>query len=151
MKYLLIFSFFWASTFFHGGHIAEYHYQLDGENLTLKFMIEKEELMNFKFEQGCDFQNMTALCTAFYLNKHSFLKINNTKVDLELQNAYTERDHFFLLLEAKWEGGTIEELSVENKCFYEFAPGFYNRIVLDVAQFQKSYLLSREKTKIELE
>ena len=34
MKYLLLFISLWAGNLFHGGHIAEYYYQLDGQNLT---------------------------------------------------------------------------------------------------------------------
>ena len=151
MNYLIFcLSVCFSNTFIHVGHVAEYYYQLDGNHLKLKFVIEKEELMNFNFESDCDIENMTALCTAIYLNEHSAIKINDEKIEMELQNSYTEGDHLVLLLNGKWSGRAIKEITIENKCFYEYDRKFKNRIIMDVAQFQKSYLLNRKRDKIEL-
>lgn len=150
MKNLLIFASLWAGSFFHGGHIAEYYYQLDGQNLNLKFVIEKAELMHYDFKDNCDFQNMTALCTAQYLKSHSKLQINNEKIEMELQESYTEGDRLIILLTTKWEGRPIYELTIENKCFYEFDSKFKNRIIMDVGSFNKTYLLNKTQDRITL-
>lgn len=151
MKYLIFcLTFGFANFFIHGGHIAEYYYQLDGDQINLKFVIEKADLDHFNFAKDCDIENMTALCTAMYLNEHTTLKINKEKVEMELQNSYTEGDHFFVLLKAKLKGDAIKQISIKNKCFYEFDSHFKNRIILVTAQFQKSYLLNRKRNIIRL-
>jgi hypothetical protein len=150
MKYLLIFLCSFTIPVFHGGHVAEYYIQLDGQNLNLKFMIEKGELMNFEFKEECDIKGMTALCTIQYLNKHSSILINDKKIEFEFQNSYSEGDHLIILMHSKWTGDVIKEIAVQNKCFYEFDHDFKNRIILDVGKFQKSYLLNQKQDKIEL-
>jgi hypothetical protein len=150
MSYIFISIFFSVATPFHGGHLAEYYYQLDGKSLKLKFVIEKAELTGFEFEDNCDIRNKTALCAARYLNKQLSIKINGKKIEMELQSSYTERDHFIVRLSSEFNGASINEIVIQNQCFYEFDPDFKNRIILDVGRFQKSYLLNRERDKINL-
>ena len=80
MNYLILSLYAWTTLTFHVGHVAEYYYQLDGKHLSLKFVIEKEELLGFKLGNDCDIQKMTALCTTRYLNKHSSIKINGENI-----------------------------------------------------------------------
>lgn len=149
MKYLLIFFYSLGAVAFHGGDVAEYHLQLRGQDLTLRFMIDNEELMDFDFDEDCDIESMTALCTVQYLNKHSFIQINGKIVEFELQNSYTEGHHLIILLHSKFKEDVIEEIVIQNQCFYEQNKRFKNRIIMDVDRFQKSYLLSRDHDKIE--
>ena len=150
MKYLIVCFYFMTGLIFHGGHIAEYYFHLEGQNLYLKFSIEKEELLNFKFNKNCDIQSMTALCTAQYLSEHSSITINGRKVEMELQKSYTKDDHLIIDLKTFWGADPIIEFSIQNNCFYEFDPDFKNRIIMDVAHLQKSYLMNKKQNKIEL-
>ena len=132
----------------HGGHVAEYYFVLNGTSLDVKFVIEKEELLSFELSKTCDVKSMTALCTVRYLNDHSSLKINGEAIQLELQSAYTEQDHLIILMNAEIHTSEVKNIAIENNCFYAFNPDFRNRIILDVAQFNKSYLLKRGKNKV---
>ena len=114
------------------------------------FVIEKEELMNFQLDEGCDMQSMTALCTAKYLKHHSSIKINNEEIEMELQGSYTEGGHLVVNLSAEVSSSPVKEIVIENSCFYESDPDFKNRLIMDVAHFQKSYLLDRNQSEIRL-
>ncbi len=150
MKTLLICLCLSTFNFFHGGHIAEYYYQLEGQELSLKFIIEKEELLSFELPDDCDIRAMTALCTSQYLNKLSFIQINGKRVVMELQNSYTEGDHLVIHLSGRINTNTVEEIKIQNKCFYECDPDFRNRIIVNIAHFQKSYLLNPKRNTIKL-
>lgn len=139
-----------VATSFHGGHIAEYYYQMDGENVEVKFVIEKEELLHFPLDKNCNHQEMTALCTFKYLNNHSVLKINGKKVEMELQESFTQQDHFILLFKSKSKIEGVKEISIQNNSFYEFDRKFKNRIILNIEKFQGSYLLNKKKDHIHL-
>ncbi len=148
MKYLII--CFWLTSLFHGGHVAEYYYELEGKQLNLKFIIETEVVAGFEFEGDCNFENMTALCMVQYINQHSSIKINGEKLEMELQNSYTEQDHLIIHLKSELNADSINKINIHNRCFYEFDRDFKNRIILDVGLFQKSYLLNRKRNKIKL-
>ena len=148
MKVLPIFLYIIIFPFFHAEHIAEYSYQLNDDYLSLKFTIEKAEFINFNFNSDCNIKQMTALCLTKYINGKSHIKINGKTVELKLNDSYTEKDHFVINLSAKVTSNPIKELIVSNNCFYEFNSKFKNRIILDIAQFQKSYLLTKKKDKI---
>ena len=149
MNYLLICFYFFFASPLHIGHVAEYYYQLDGKQLNLKFMIEKEELMSFDLGD-CDVRQMTALCAAQYVNKHAFIKINGKDQKFELQNSFVENGHLVVNLSSVVDDDVIRDVNVVNKCFYEFNRRFKNRIIFDIAQFQNSYLLNRKRSEIKL-
>ena len=44
MKFLAISLYIFIISLLHAGSIAEYQYSLENEELTLRFVIEKEEL-----------------------------------------------------------------------------------------------------------
>ena len=145
MKTLSIFLYIVTCSFFHAEHIAEYNYQLSDDYLTLKFVIERPEVDNFNFNSDCNVEQMTALCLTKYINEKSHIKINGKTVALKLNDSYTEKDHLIINLKAKVTLDSVKELIIFNSCFYEFNAKFKNRIILDVNQFQKSYLLTKKK------
>ena len=149
MNFLIIFFLISLVNTIHVGHIAEYHYQLDESHLRLKFVIEKEELLSFDFD-NCDLLNMTALCVANYISEHSTISINCKNVEMELQSSYTQDDHFIILLKSEFEISDITEIVIQNDCFYEFNDDFKNRIILDMDQFQKSFLLNQKRNRMQL-
>jgi len=139
-----------AFSFFHAEHIAEYSYQLIDNHLNLRFVIEKAEVDHFKFNSDCDVKHMTALCLTKYLNKKTQVKVNGKTVEFKLNDSYTEKDHLVINLSAQLTSSSVKELIISNNCFYEFNPKFKNRILLDVGQFQKSYLLTEANAIIHL-
>jgi len=150
MKILSLFLCFLSFSFSHPEHIAEYKYQLIDDQLTLKFVIEKAEIDHFNFDTDCSMQLMTALCLSTYLKNNSQLKINGELIELKLNNSYVEKGHLVIHLKAKIKASPIKELTIINNCFYEFNPKFKNRMILDVATFKKSYMLTNKKNSIHL-
>lgn len=150
MKVLYIFFYILILPFFHAEHVAEYNYQLNEGHLSLKFTIEKAEIDHFNFKSDCNIKEMTALCLTKYINEKSYIKINGKTVELELNDSYTDKDHLVINLSAEVTASSIEELTIANTCFYEFNKEFKNRVILDIAQFQKSYLLTQKKDIIHL-
>ncbi|MFY0627144.1 MAG: hypothetical protein JXR07_12665 [Reichenbachiella sp.] len=148
MKMLLIYlsSFF----YFHAGHIAEYTYSLNGNQLSLKFEIEKEQLLHFKFNNNCNFETLTALCTSKYLNQYSAITINGNKLALELISAKTSGENFILYMSTSLNEEQIENVSITNHCFTQFDSAFKNRIIVDIGPFQSSYLLTKANSSFEL-
>ncbi|WP_156112411.1 DUF6702 family protein [Lacinutrix jangbogonensis] len=145
MKILSILLFTMAFSFFHAEHIAEYSYQLSNDQLSLKFVIDKTEVGGFNFNSVCDIKQMTALCLTKYINEKSEVKINGKAVEFMLNDSYTEKDHLVINLSANVTSDSITELIISNNCFYEFNAKFKNRVILDIAQFQKSYLLTKKE------
>ena len=150
MKFFFIAISCWTFAILHGAHEAEYHYELNGSQVKLKFVIEKKELMNFTKDADCDFQKMTDLCTWKYLSEKATLKINDQKIALELDKSYLEGDQLVVLFSGPWRQEEIKELTIQNDCFYEFDHHFKNRIILEIDRFNKSYLLKKKKNKISL-
>lgn len=150
MSYLIFCLQLCLANTLHVGHIAEYQYQLHDQDIHLRFVIEKEELMGFELAEDCDVQKMTALCTSLYLKDHAILKINGKKVNFQLQDAVTENDHMIVNFSARLQESTIDQISVENDCFYEFNHKFRNRIIFNFPNYQGSYLLDQNNKSIEL-
>ena len=134
----------------HVGQVAEYYFSLYENQLQIKFVIEKDELFNFKFEGDCDIQKTTSICIANYIKSNSTIHINDEKIYLELGESYTDNGHLIVYFMAKLKNVEIKNLSIQNQCFYEFDSDYKNRIILDLDQFQKSYLLTKEKYSIYL-
>jgi hypothetical protein len=150
MNYLFILVSLFAIKPFHAGHIAEYYYKLEENQLSLKFVIEKAELFHYPFEGDCDIESMTALCVVQYLNKRSSIQINNEIIEMELHNSYSQGDHFIVNLRGEWNGGSVNKIIIHNDCFYEFDAKFKNRMIMDVGRFKKSYLMNKKQTILEL-
>ncbi len=150
MKTVLLLLCISFSSFFHVGHIAEYQYQLKDNTVYLKFTIEKQELLNFKLSETCDVKQLTALCTAKYINQKTVLKINGEALVFELLNSYTHKDHLIIEMKSKTNSISIENIHLTNTSFYEFNTKFRNRVLLDIAPFKKSYLLTKNMSSIHL-
>ena len=134
----------------HVGQVAEYYFSLHKNKLQVKFVIEKDELFNFKFEGDCDLQKTTSICIANYIKSNSTIHINDEKINLELGDSYTDNGHLIVYFMAKLKNVEIQNLSIQNQCFYEFDSDYKNRIILNINKFQKSYLLTKEKYSIYL-
>ena len=134
----------------HVGHMAEYYYTFDGSRVNLKFVIEKEELLGFDLKNNCDLRAIIALCTAKYLEQHSSIKINGEQVAFELESSKTDGDHLIVYMNSSKDVEAVKEISIQITCFFEFNRGFKNRVILDLGQFQKSFLLTRDKNTIDL-
>jgi hypothetical protein len=139
-----------STNLLHVGQVAEYYFSLHENQLQMKFVIEKDELFNFEFEGDCDFKKTTSLCIANYINSNFIIKINDEKINLELGDSYTDNGHLIVYFMAKLKNVEIQNLSIQNQCFYEFDSDYKNRIILNLDQFQKSYLLTKEKYSIYL-
>jgi hypothetical protein len=134
----------------HIGQIAEYRLTLQGNELQMKIILEKDEIINFDYNMACDFKKMTALCTANYIIQNSSTEINSKKLILELDNSWSEHGHLILLLKAKIESGDIRTIRIKNRCFYEFDGTYKNRIILRLGKFRKSYLLTKGKDLVDI-
>jgi hypothetical protein len=134
----------------HVGQVAEYYFSLHEDQMQMKFIIENDELFNFEFEGDCDFHKTTSLCIANYINSNFTIKINDEKINMDLGDSYTDNGHLIVYFLAKLKNVEIQNLSIQNQCFYEFDSDYKNRIILDLGQVQKSYLLTKEKYSIYL-
>ena len=134
----------------HVGQVAEYYFSLHEAQLQMKFVIEKDELFNFEFEGDCDLQKTTSLCIANYIKTNSTIKINDEKINFDLGDSYTDHGHLIVYFIAELKNAEIQNISIQNQCFYEFDSDYKNRIILNLDQFQKSYLLTKEKYSIYL-
>ena len=150
MNYLFILISLFAIKPFHAGHIAEYYYKLEDNQISLKFVIEKVELLHYNFEGDCDVESMTALCVVQYLNKRSSIQINNEILEMELHNSYTQGDCFIVNLRGEWSGESVNKIIIQNDCFYEFDTKFKNRMIMDVGPFRKSYLMNQKQPVLKL-
>jgi hypothetical protein len=148
MKYLIISLL--VSSFFHGGHLAVYDFDIQDESIDLKFTIEKEDLLHFNWNEDCDLENMTAFCVSNYLKEHVLLELNEQKVDFELEGSYTDHGHYVVKMNAKKENKTIEKLTLKIDAFLEQDAHFKNRGRIKMNGKTKSYLLTKKKDRIEI-
>ena len=134
----------------HVGQVAEYYYTLKGKELQMKFVIDREELLQFDFKDGCDFNKATAMCVFNYVNSNSCIEINEKKVSFELESSYVKNGHLIVYFEAHLNSSEIKRIRIKNNCFYKFDVNYKNRIILDVGKFNKSYLFTQSKHFINL-
>ena len=73
------------------------------------------------------------------------------KINFELDHSFIEDGHLVIIFNAPLEIDTVKDISIHNSCFWEFNPKFKNRIVVDIARFQSSYLLEKGKDVIHLD
>lgn len=150
MNYLLCCLSLLSFNLFHGEPIAEYYLQSNGKHLELKFIIDEEQLKAFDWRADCDLQGMTALCTFQYLQEHTKVKINGEEINFELHGSFTQQGHLIVFSGADLHGIKIEDISIHTDSFYEFDGYFKNRMILDVSNFQGSYLLDKQHRLIHL-
>lgn len=150
MKTIIVSLYISLVSFFHVGHMAEYYYQLKGNTIHLKFIIEKHELLSYQLSDTCDVKQLTALCTAKYINQNALIKINGKKLVFELVKSHTQKEHLIVELKSKIENTVIKNIRIDNHSFYEFNSKFKNRVLLDLGPFKKSYLLTKNKSSLHL-
>ncbi len=134
----------------HVGNMAEYYFSIDENELHMKFVIDKDELFNFKFDKGCDLHKMTAFCAGNYILSNIFVKINGDTIKMEQGDSSIKDGHLILYFSAPLKNVKIQHLAIENKCFYAFDPSFQNRVILSIDKFQGSYLFNANKHAISL-
>ena len=151
MKLIAISASFLFLSFMHGGHMAEYFLTIENQSIHLKFSIEKDELMHYEINQDCDLVNMTSLCVAKYLKDNMSVFINEELVSFGLEGSFTENDYLIVNFKSVLSFNEVHQISIKNDCFYDFDPQFKNRIILDLGNFNSSYVLNKENKQIDLE
>jgi len=129
----------------HVGQLAEYYVTQEEKSLSIKVVIEKDEMLNFNFNSNCDVKKMTSLCVANHIRKNLILEINNQIILLELGDSYTDNGHLILFLTGELNNKEVNSLNITNNCFYEFHDGYRNRVILDLDKIQSSYMLTSKK------
>lgn len=151
LSYFIVLVNLFVGTNQHVGNVAEYQYTLEGNQINLKFEIEKHELLHFKLDKDCDHKKMTALCTSKYVKKNSTFQINGDTVDLVFENSKIEHGHFIMNLIGQLDSAKVNSIRIHNKCFYEFDSTYKNRVILNIDRFNKSYILKKGKDILSLE
>lgn len=134
----------------HVGQVAEYYYTLKGIQLQMKFVIDRDELLQFDFKDGCDFNKTTAICVCNYVNSNSSIEVNEKKINLELESSYVKNGHLIVYFSGVLNSSEIKEIKIKNNCFYKFDVNYKNRVILDINKFNKSYLFTQGKSFINL-
>jgi len=147
---LLCFYLLFLSAF-HIGDVAEYYYVWDGKVLSMKFIIDKEQLDQFVFEDACAMKSMTALKVANYIKENSSIAINQKEIALELESSIIENGHLVIVMSSELEIPSIYKIEIINNCFYTFNPKFKNRVICNIAQFQNSYALYQNRRSLVVE
>ena len=129
----------------HVGQLAEYYVTQENKSLSIKVVIEKDEMLNFNFNSNCDVKKMTSLCVANHIIANLILEINNQTILLELGDSYTDNGHLILFLTGELNNKEVNSLNITNNCFYKFHDRYRNRVILDLDKIQSSYMLTSEK------
>ena len=135
---------------FHVGELAEYYISQEENMITMMAVLEKDEILNLDFKSDCDVKKTTALCLSNYILKKITVEINNKLLLFELGNSYTEYGHLVLFLTGKFKDENVKSINIRNDCFYEFYEDYRNRIILNIGSFKSSYMLTSEKSSIEV-
>ena len=146
---ILSFTLLFANSF-HVGQLAEYFISQKDDVITMKVILENDEMLGLNFKTGCDTKKTTSLCVANYILKNLHLEINEKKSNLIFDEAYTEKGHLILYFTQTVKTQTVKNLKVKNDCFYEYYNNYRNRVILDLGQFQNSYLLTSKKNIISI-
>ena len=108
----------------HVGQLAEYYVIQEEKSLSIKVVIEKDEMLNFNFNSNCDVKKMTSLCVANHIRKNLILEINNQIIILGLGDSYTDNGHLILFLTGELNNKEVNSLNITNNCFYELVTLF---------------------------
>ena len=133
---------------FHVGELAEYYISQEGNMITMKIVLEKDEILNLDFKSDCDVKKTTALCVSNYILKKITVEINNKPFLFELGDSYAEDGHLVLFFTGKIQDENVKSINIRNDCFYEFYEDYRNRILLNIGSFKSSYMLTSEKNSI---
>jgi len=136
------------SPVFHVGELAEYYISQEANNITMKVVLEKDEILSLDFKSDCDVKKMTALCVSNYILKKMTVEINKQILLFELGDSYIEDDHLVLFLKGKLKDENVKSINIINDCFYEFYEDYRNRIILNIGSLKSSYMLTSEKNSI---
>lgn len=153
LKFTLLYFLFLYSIeiLAHGGHMATFKYQMDGNQISLEFKIEKSIFEHFDLKNKCEnFQTATALCLTNYINANTGFKINDEKIAFELQGAKKDHDFFVIEMIAAGKFAEYDHLTISNQCFIEFDRKFENRIIILKNNEIKSYRLNRKNTELNI-
>lgn len=150
MKSLFFFFSALIPFLFHAGGLAEYHYYMDKNHVVLKFEMDKNELQHYNINKDCQKNKMRDICIANYLSAHTNLKLNDNDVVLEFEESSIYNDHIILKFKSKKRYENINKVEVNNSCFYQKNSKFKNRIRIDINNFQKSFLLTKNNKSIHL-
>ena len=133
------------SPVFHVGELAEYYISQEGNKITMKVVLEKDEILILDFKSDCDIKKTTALCVSNYILKKITVEINKQLLLFELGDSYIEDDHLVLFLKGKLKDENVKSINIRNDCFYEFYEGYRNRIILNIGSLKSSYMLTSKK------
>ena len=125
----------------HIGEVAEYNYYVEDSVIHFSFMVDIDELEDFKTTQSCDYTNMLAFCTSSYVNENATLFINEQPVEFEFESSSIRNNHLNLYFGSITKLSNVSEISIYNTCFYNFNLNFKNRIIIDIEKYRASYLL----------
>ncbi|UTW61488.1 hypothetical protein KFE98_15935 [bacterium SCSIO 12741] len=129
--------------------MAQYEFQLKGNEIELKFMIHRTELIQFQINE-CDIQAETAECTTLYLGSRSSFSVNGMELDFELNNYHMQGTKLVMYLRAPAPFDEIQDLSITTDAFYEFNPSFRNLYILNIGPFQGSRQLTIDNPSLDL-
>ena len=137
-----------ATISFHVGGTAEHYFTQGNNQLELKIVIDKAELEAFDFTSDCAFKETSAFCLANYINECSEVLINGQVIEFQLDKATPSDHHFNLFLTAPKVNPPINSVSIRNTCFTEFNPEYRNRIIMDLGNWNNSYLLTKTENQL---
>ena len=133
----------------HADGLAEYFYYTDDSgHIALKLEIDQNELNQYRNRMECEKNNLLDFCVSNYLESNTSFTINEESVYFEFESSSIYNGHVILNFTSKKEFKHINKIHVKNTCFYEMNSKFKNRIQIAINQFQKSYLLTKDKDSI---
>lgn len=144
---LISFALLLLSNNLHLENMAEYAIKQEDKRLHLAFTIEYGKLLEYGPSEECD-NRLLGFCTAKYLNDKMKVEVNSKPITFNLLESKTEGDHFTMLLMSKEAIGKIDNISIQNTCFFEYNRNFKNRVVFLLDSIQKSYLLTANSNSI---
>lgn len=144
--------FLWFSTILlttiHADGLAEYTYSLEQNHILLKFEMDNTELQHYRINMECDIDIMSDLCIAEYIIGNTVLEINGMAVVFQLEGASVHNGHAVYNLKSVKNFQKINEVKLKNNCFYDVNTAFKNRVIIDMDENQKSFLLTKDKSNI---
>lgn len=138
------------SNIMHVGQLAEYYITQEENSLNIKVVLEKEEMLSFNFKSNCDVQKMTSLCVSNHIKENLIVEVNNKIILLDLGDSYTEYGHLILFFTGKLKNDKVSHLNIRSNCFYKFHANYRNRFILNLEEFQNSYMLTKEKNSLSI-
>ncbi|WP_435262721.1 DUF6702 family protein [Tenacibaculum sp. nBUS_03] len=145
----IIFLLFLAFPFvYHADGIAEYQYSINENHIILKFEMDKNELKHYSINKECQKNKMFDICISNYLLSHSNLQLNGTNIIFKFEESSVYKDHIIFKFKSKNTYQKVNQVKIKNNCFYNVNSKFKNRILIDIGNFQKSFLLTKGKDSI---